>query len=63
MKRASPVDLHKALTMAHDMANVGLLFVPMPVASPEEFAEMARQAHERLGQITEAAEGGSHVPD
>lgn len=56
MNRASPVDMRKALAMAHEMSQAGLLFVPMPVASPEEFAAMARQAHERLGEIAQAAE-------
>jgi len=63
MKRTSPVDMRKALAMAHEMSKAGLLFVPMPVVSPEEFATLARHAHERLGQIAEAAEGGSNVSD
>lgn len=56
MNRASPVDMRKALAMANQMTQAGLLFVPMPVASPEEFAYLARKAHERLGQIAQAAE-------
>lgn len=56
MNRASPVDMRKALAMANQMSQAGLLFVPMPVASPEEFAAMARLAHERLGEIAQAAE-------
>lgn len=56
MKRVSPVDMRKALAMAQEMSQAGLLLVPMPVASPEEFAYLARKAHERLGQIVLAAE-------
>lgn len=36
MKRASPADLRIALTLATEMANVGIDFVPVPVLSDKD---------------------------
>lgn len=55
MNRASPVQLRKAIAMAHDLVKVGVLFVPMPVSSSEEFLVMAKESHERLEAMVRAA--------
>ena len=35
MNRASPVDLRKCLEAAHMLENIGIRFVPIPVATEE----------------------------
>ncbi|WP_368569668.1 DUF1382 family protein, partial [Enterobacter roggenkampii] len=37
MNRASPVDLRKSLEIANNLAHIGIRFVPIPVATEEEF--------------------------
>jgi len=56
MNRASPIDLRKAAETAGVYVKAGLLFVPMPVLSEADHADLLRQAQARLGQMIEAAE-------
>ena len=42
MNRASPVDLRKCLEAAHGLAHIGIRFVPIPVATDEEFQALRR---------------------
>ncbi|EGV0696172.1 DUF1382 family protein [Enterobacter roggenkampii] len=62
MNRASPVDLRKSLEIANHLANIGIRFVPIPVASEEEFqtlaAELSRKL-ERMAVEAEKFEGGA----
>lgn len=59
MKVASPVQLRLMLQMANDMAKGGILFVPMPVSSTEEYVTRAAEMAERLEQMEKEAEGSA----
>lgn len=62
MNRASPVDLRKCLEAAHGLAQIGIRFVPIPVATEEEFQTLAAELSRRLEQMaveTEKCEGGA----
>ncbi len=41
MNRASPVDLRKSLEISNHLAHIGIRFVPIPVATEEEFQTLA----------------------
>ncbi|KTK40650.1 hypothetical protein ASU64_13455 [Enterobacter hormaechei subsp. hoffmannii] len=56
MNRASPVDLRKSLEAAHCLAKIGIRFVPMPVATEEEFQTLAAKSLRRLEQMAVEAE-------
>lgn len=56
MKRASPVQIRAMLSVAHDMAGGGILFVPMPVASTEEYAGRIAEMEARLEKMEKEAE-------
>lgn len=56
MKRASPVQIRAMLSVADDMARGGILFVPMPVASTEEFTSRLAEMEARLEQMDKEAE-------
>lgn len=56
MKRANPDDLRRALQLAHNMVQAGVLFVPVPVLDREEFGELSRHAAEKLTNGIKAAE-------
>ena len=56
MNRASPVQLRLMLQMANDLAKAGVLFVPMPVSSTEEFIARNAEVAERLEQMEKEAE-------
>jgi hypothetical protein len=58
MNRASPIDLRKALEMVNAMVKAGILFVPMPVLSEADHANLVAKAADRLEQIAEEAEAG-----
>ncbi|EKJ7587420.1 DUF1382 family protein [Klebsiella oxytoca] len=62
MNRASPVDLRKCLEAAHGLAHLGIRFVPIQVATEEEFralsAELSRKL-ERMAVEAEKSEGGA----
>ena len=62
MNRASPVDLRKSLEMANNLAQIGIRFVPIPVATEEEFQALVARVHNKLGQLVieaEKNEGGA----
>ncbi|MCK7367623.1 MAG: DUF1382 family protein [Enterobacter sp.] len=48
MNRASPVDLRKSLEIANHLAHIGIRFVPIPVATEEEFQTLAAELSRRL---------------
>jgi len=56
MNRASPVQLRQALEMVKAMAEAGVLFVPMPVRSEVEHANLTAQMMDRLEQLAIEAE-------
>ena len=56
MNRASPVDLRKSLEAANSLARIGIRFVPIPVATEEEFQTLAAELSRRLEQIAVKAE-------
>lgn len=56
MNRASPVELRKALQCADVLAKSGIDFVPIPVVSPEQKAELTEMLHKLMDQIEEGAE-------
>ncbi|HBM7610104.1 DUF1382 family protein [Escherichia coli] len=56
MNRASPVDLRKSLEIANHLARIGIRFVPIPVASEEDFQTLAAELSLRLEQMAVEAE-------
>lgn len=56
MNRASPVELRKALEVAHVFARGGLRFVCVPVLDEEDYATLQANASYRLEQIAQQAE-------
>ncbi|HHV7226508.1 TPA: DUF1382 family protein [Klebsiella pneumoniae] len=50
MNRASPVDLRKCLEAAHGLAHIGIRFVPIPVATEEEFQSLSAELSRKLEQ-------------
>lgn len=56
MNRASPVDLRKSLEIANHFAHIGIRFVPIPVATEEEFQTLAGELSRRLEQMAVEAE-------
>ncbi|HDC4492225.1 MULTISPECIES: DUF1382 family protein [Enterobacter cloacae complex] len=56
MNRASPVDLRKSLDIANHLARIGIRFVPIPVATEEEFQTLAAELSRRLEQMAVEAE-------
>ena len=56
MNRASPVDLRKSLEIANHLAHIGIRFVPIPVATEEEFQTLAAELSRRLEQMAVEAE-------
>ena len=62
MNRASPVDLRKSIELATHLAHIGIRFVPIPVATDEEFQVLAAELSRKLEQMaveTEKCEGGA----
>lgn len=55
LKRASPVQLRKALEVAHLYAKMGINFVPVPVMNEAEKNALADQAVAKLDEIERAA--------
>ena len=51
MNRASPVDLRRALEIAHDLVKSGIDFVPVPVLNTDDKLILARDVQMRLNQI------------
>ncbi|QXZ34507.1 DUF1382 family protein [Enterobacter hormaechei] len=56
MNKASPVDLRKSLDIANHLARIGIRFVPIPVATEEEFQTLAAELSRRLEQMAVEAE-------
>lgn len=56
MNRASPVDLRKCLEAAHGLAHIGIRFVPIPVATEEEFQALSAELSRKLEQMAVEAE-------
>ena len=56
MNRASPVDLRKSIEIANHLAHIGISFVPIPVASEEDFQKLAAELSRRLEQMAVEAE-------
>ncbi|ENH9344876.1 DUF1382 family protein [Enterobacter cloacae complex sp. 2024EL-00227] len=56
MNKASPVDLRKSLEIANNLAHIGIRFVPIPVATEEEFQVMAAELSIRLEKMAVEAE-------
>jgi len=54
MNRASPSQQRKALEIANLFVKMGIGFVPVPVASAEEFEKVATQSIEKMGEIADA---------
>lgn len=60
MKRASPVDLRRAIELANTYVKAGILFVPIPVYGIEDFTARANEADQALERMTiEAEKGGA----
>lgn len=56
MNRASPVDLRKSLEIANRLARIRIRFVPIPVATEEEFQTLSAELSRRLEQMAVEAE-------
>ncbi|OMP92706.1 DUF1382 family protein [Raoultella terrigena] len=62
MNRASPVDLRKCLEAANGLAHIGIRFVPIPVATEEEFQSLSAELSRKLELMAieaEKSEGGA----
>ncbi|MEB6438543.1 DUF1382 family protein [Raoultella ornithinolytica] len=62
MNRASPVDLRKSLEIANRLALIGVRFVPIPVATEEEFQALSAELSRKLEEMAveaEKSEGGA----
>jgi hypothetical protein len=59
MNRASPVDLRKAIDAANTYVKAGLLFVPMPVLSGDDYLKLVEESQQRLETLCQQAEGQS----
>lgn len=56
------VDLRKCLEAAHGLAHIGIRFVPIPVATEEEFQALSAELSRKLEQMAveaEKSEGGA----
>lgn len=51
MDRASPVELRKALQVAQELAQAGILFVPVPVLNDADKAKMGQTLQDQLNRI------------
>ncbi|MCO6599411.1 DUF1382 family protein [Enterobacter hormaechei] len=56
MNRASPVDLRRSVEIANHLVHIGIRFVPIPVATDEEFQTLAAELSRRLEQMAVEAE-------
>ncbi|WPR78685.1 DUF1382 family protein [Klebsiella aerogenes] len=56
MNRASPVDLRKSIEIANHLAHIGIRFVPIPVATDEEFKALSAELSQKLEQMAVEAE-------
>lgn len=56
MKKASPVQLRKALEIANQMVKTGVNFVCMPVVDEADYQNLVDQSVSRLERIVSIAE-------
>lgn len=56
VNRAEPNDLRKALHMVHTFTQAGILFVPVPVNSKEEFNAKVEEVANNLGKLADSLE-------
>lgn len=56
MNRSPPVDLRKSLEIANNLAHIGIRFVPIPVATEEDFQALSADLSRRLEQMAVEAE-------
>ncbi|ANZ05314.1 DUF1382 family protein [Raoultella ornithinolytica] len=62
MNKASPADLRKSLEIANRLALIGVRFVPIPVATEEEFQALSAELSRKLEEMAveaEKSEGGA----
>lgn len=59
MKRASPTELRKGLTVAQVYATAGIDFVPMPVLSLEHKEELIAKGNQIMQQMIDESGGES----
>ena len=55
MNRANPLELRKALELAHAFVTAGIDFVPVPVLTQDDKNELAMDVQTRLKQIEKEA--------
>jgi hypothetical protein len=53
MERASVADIRRGLVVAEAFKNAGIAFVPMPILSEEDKAELAAECERRLAKLEE----------
>ena len=53
MKKCTPVELRKAIVMADTFAKAGIDFVPVPVLSVGDKADLVKEVLERLEKMEE----------
>ncbi|MBW7699414.1 DUF1382 family protein [Enterobacter kobei] len=56
MNRASPLDLRKSIEIANNLAHIGIRFVPIPVATEDEFQLLAAELSRKLEEMATEAE-------
>lgn len=56
MDRASPVDLRKSMVLADLLTKAGILFVPVPVNSKEEFDAKVMEVVQDLDKLADSLE-------
>ena len=54
--KASPVELRTSIEMAHNLAQIGVRFVPIPVETDEEFHTLAASLSQKLEMMVAKAE-------
>lgn len=56
MKRANPADLRRALQVAQSLAKAGIDFVPVPVMSDIDRADLTHTVKQRLERMASESE-------
>lgn len=54
IERASPVEIRKALDVARELAQAGILFVPVPVLDQQDKAQMEALLQNQMARFEEA---------
>lgn len=57
IERASPVELRKALELAQQLAQAGILFVPVPVLDQNDKAQMGTLLHNQMERFEKEVDG------